>query len=134
MKSYLTKREQEIVQYLFAIVKDTTDYFNEIKKETKLTEEELKDFKCKFLKTLTKALNAEAEIDRILNHQKDIETQNIQLQSALLEANKILDDIKDKLDNCCDTCSCVLKEYELNTGRITFKDILAEIDRIREPV
>lgn len=129
--SYINKRETEILKHLHSIIKDTNDYFKEINAEMKLNEEESYSFKIKFLSLLSMSLGVSESYFIENNYQKIVE-QNQNLQSALIESNKILDKIQSNLEECCDECICALNEHNMNKDRMTFQDITEEIKRLQE--
>ena len=73
------------------------------------------------------------DVRKLLNvDNKEIVEQNEQLQYALIETNKKLDDIQAMLEDSCDNCLVNYEECAIKCKRhITFKDILANIDELR---
>ena len=131
MSDYLNERELQLTKYLFSLYKDIADYFNEIEKELKLNDEETYMAKKIFAERIYKVFVGE-ELSTIINHNKEIVEQNEQLQYALIETNKKLDDIQAMLEDSCDNCLVNYEECAIKCKRhITFKDILANIDELR---
>ena len=126
---YLTKKETEQVKYLFTLVKDTIDFFNEVKVEADLSDAELKDFKLKFLRVLANSMKVD-DISIIINHYDELIEQNKELQSALISTNKILDGIKNDLEECCEECLCRLNECRISKHP-NFQDLQEKINATR---
>lgn len=131
MNHFLNKKEEQILKYLFTLIKDCTDYFNEMKKELSLSDAEDNELKRKFLILLSNSMHNPLS-DLVENNYQKIVEQNQNLQSALIESNKILDKIQSNLEECCDECICALNEHNMNKDRMTFRDITEEIKRLQD--